>query len=65
MAVIETLFTGFGGWNPVIWVAAFIIAAIIAWLIWLRGESDYKAGTEQTKPFISGNAEPEKGEKNE
>ncbi|ADN36333.1 membrane bound hydrogenase subunit MbhI [Methanolacinia petrolearia DSM 11571] len=62
MAAIETLYTGFGSWNPLIWLAAFIIAIIIAWLIWSRGESDYNKGTEQTKPFISGNAEPEKSE---
>lgn len=62
MTVMESLYTGFGSWNPLIWVVAFIITVIIAWIIWLRGESDYKKDTEQTKPFISGNPEPEKGE---
>ena len=56
-----TLQTGYGSWNPIAWLIAFIIALIILYLLWLRGEKGYKIGTEQTKPYLSGNVEPEKG----
>ena len=61
-AIIDTLYTGFGSWNPLLWFVAFVIAIILAWLIWRRGESGYNKDTQQTKPFISGNAEPDKGD---
>ncbi|KUG20261.1 MAG: hydrogenase [Methanomicrobiaceae archaeon] len=62
MDILSTLDTGHGIWNPVVWLLAAGIAAVIAYLIWAYGESGYKRGTEQTKPFLSGNAEPEKGD---
>lgn len=62
MAFIETLSTGYGSWNPLFWVFAFAIALIIGWVIWRRGESSYKKDTEQVKPYLSGNPEPEKGD---
>lgn len=55
-----TLSTGFGAWNAVFWVIAFIIAFIIGWLIWSRGEKTYDSSAGATAPFLSGNAEPEK-----
>ncbi|MDD1671983.1 MAG: hydrogenase [Methanomicrobiales archaeon] len=61
MNLMTTLSTGSGFWNPVLWLVALIITLIIAYLIWARGERQYKAGTEQVKPFISGNPEPRKG----
>jgi hypothetical protein len=62
MDATVTLITGTGFWNPLFWVAAFIIAFIIAALIWMRGEKDYRKGTEQTTPFLSGNLAPEEEE---
>jgi hypothetical protein len=60
MDVFATLQTGFGFWNPVVWLGALAVALVIAYLIWAFGESGYKKGTEQTKPYLSGNPEPEK-----
>ncbi len=62
MDLLPALETGFGFWNPLIWLGVFAVALVIAYLIWTFGESGYKRGTEQTKPFISGNPEPAKGE---
>ena len=61
MSLITPLLTGYGVWNPVAWLAAFLGAAIIVYLIWRAGESSYKKGTEQGRPYLSGNVEPEKG----
>lgn len=56
-----TLSTGFGSWNPVFLVIAFVIALIIGWIIWSRGEKTFNSGKEAVSPYLSGNAEPEKG----
>jgi hypothetical protein len=61
MIELFTLSTGYGSWNPVFWVIAFAIALIIGWIIWSRGERTYDAGSEASSPYLSGNAEPEKG----
>lgn len=58
--MIGTLTTGFGGWNPLIWLAVTATALLFSYLLWKCGEEDYDADTEQTKPYLSGNAEPEK-----
>ncbi len=57
-----TLSTGFGFWNPLFWVIGFVIALLIAWLIWRRGESTYNQNPLGTAPYLSGNAEPENGQ---
>ncbi|MDD3406982.1 MAG: hydrogenase [Methanomicrobium sp.] len=62
MAFVETMSTGFGGWSPLFWILAFAVSAITGWLIWRRGESSCKTGTEQEKPYLCGNKEPEKGD---
>lgn len=62
MVDIATLQTGTGFWNPILWILAFAIAFIIAFLIWSFGEKDYKKDTQQVKPFLSGNVEPGKGD---
>ena len=61
MDLTAPLLTGYGVWNPLAWLAAFLGAAIIVYLIWRTGESSYKQGTEQGRPYLSGNAEPDKG----
>jgi hypothetical protein len=61
MDLTAPVLTGYGVWNPLAWVIAFIAAAIIVYLIWKTGESSYKRGTEQGRPYLSGNAEPDKG----
>ena len=53
-----TLQTGFGSWNALIWLASFCVALVLAYVIRGAGRKDYRKGTGQTKPFISGNEEP-------
>jgi len=62
MSFSQTLFTGYGNWNPVFWIIGFIVALIISWLLLRRGESGCNRDTEQVKSYLSGNAEPEKGD---
>lgn len=62
MVISTGLSTGYGIWNPVFWVLAFIIGLGIAWLFWRSGLSSYKKGSQQVRPYLSGNAEPAKGE---
>jgi len=61
MDIIAPLLTGYGIWAPVAWMAAFVVVVIIVYLLWKTGESSYKKGTELERPYLSGNAEPEKG----
>jgi hypothetical protein len=61
MTLLAPLLTGYGIWSPLAWLAVFLGAAIIVYLIWRAGESSYKQGTEQARPYLSGNAEPDKG----
>ncbi len=58
--LVETLKTGTGLWNPLIWIVAIVIAFLIVYIIRSLGNKDYKKGTEQTKAFLSGNPEYEK-----
>ncbi|EHQ35658.1 membrane bound hydrogenase subunit MbhI [Methanoplanus limicola DSM 2279] len=62
MVLPETLYTEYGAWSPLYWIIGFIVALIISWIFLLMGESDYKSYTEQVKPYLSGNAEPDKGD---
>ncbi len=61
MNFLGNFITPAGMWNPLIWVFVSLIIFLIAYLIWSRGESRYKKGTEQTLPFLSGYA-PESAE---
>lgn len=55
--VFGLLETGSGSWNAIIWVImVFVIGALVLW-VRNQGEDKYKKGTNQTKPFISGNPE--------
>lgn len=60
MDLAQTLTTGSGTWNPLLWLLAFVVALGIAWLIRTRGRKDFRQG-DGLKPFISGNEEPEDG----
>ncbi|MDI6720300.1 MAG: hydrogenase [Methanomicrobiales archaeon] len=61
MALETALETGYGFWDPLVWILAVAIAAAVAYLIWRAGEEGYKRGTAQTEAFLSGNVQPEKG----
>ena len=50
-----------GYWDPIVWIVAFIVIAIIAYIIRAFGKREHKGG-EQTKPFLSGVEEPSKEE---
>ena len=60
MDVTQTLTTGAGAWNPLLWLLAFVVALAIAGLIRTRGRKDFREG-DGRKPFISGNEEPAAG----
>ena len=62
MDLIAPLLTGYGIWAPGAWLVAFVAAVVIVYLLWKTGESSYKKGTELERPYLSGNAEPEKGD---
>lgn len=59
MVIAWTLQTGFGAWNPAAWLVAFLVALGIALRLRARGRKDYRRGTGQDLPFISGNQEPD------
>ena len=44
-----------GYWGPVLWLIAFLLSLLLAYVIWSRGEKSYKKGSEQVKPFYAGN----------
>jgi len=46
-------------WNPLVWLIAFIVIAIVAYIIRAFGKKEHKKG-EQAKPFLSGVEEPSK-----
>lgn len=54
MEEILKILTGHGYWSPLIWVLAALGALILACLLWSRGRREYKRGTEQEIPFLSG-----------
>jgi len=49
--------TGAGFWSPIIWLIVILFALLIVYIIRSYGQKSYKKGTEQTKPFLSGNPE--------
>ena len=56
-ALLNSLQTGSGFWNPLVWGTAFIIIFLIAYIIRGYGQREYKKDTEQSKVFLSGNPE--------
>ena len=55
--LINTLETGSGLWNPLIFVVAIAIIFLLIYILRGFGNKSYKKGTEQTKVFLSGNKE--------
>jgi hypothetical protein len=55
-----TFETGYGFWNPLIWLVVFLVIALIVIVIRALGEKSYKPQTDQTKPFLAGNPEVSK-----
>lgn len=55
------VYTGFGFWDVLSWIAFFLIGAFFT--LWIRsmGRSDYKKGTDQDEIYWSGNPVPEDG----
>ncbi|MGC9529343.1 MAG: hydrogenase [Candidatus Bipolaricaulaceae bacterium] len=53
------LLTGEGFWSPLVWLALAVGVAALGAIFWSRGRRDYKAGTEQDVPFLSGERVPE------
>ena len=47
-----------GYWNPLVWVIAFTLIFIFAYLLWRRGEKSYKKKSEEVEPFLAGNVPP-------
>ncbi|MCP1662794.1 MAG: hydrogenase [Methanocalculus sp. MSAO_Arc1] len=60
MELTGTLLTGYGFWNPVFLILAGLVTSLVAYLLWRRGVSTYRRGSEQERPYLSGNPEPEK-----
>ena len=48
--MIGTLVTGFGVWNPLIWIVVIAVALLFSWLIWRCGEGAYGADAGTTAP---------------
>lgn len=58
--MVNTLNTGYGFWEPIVFVLAFILLGSIAYLIYSRGNYRVKIEGDKLKPFLSGNVEPRK-----
>ncbi len=54
--ILET-FEGF--WSPLVWTAVAVAVTLLALALRSRGRRDHKKGTEQTAPFLSGEAAPD------
>ena len=46
--------TGFGFWDPIVWLLGLIVMIIAAYLIRSLGEKHHEADTEQATTFFSG-----------
>lgn len=54
MAETIRIVTGQGYWSALVWVAAALGVLVLAGALWSRGHREYKRGTEQELPFLSG-----------
>ncbi len=57
MVFAFSLQSGSGVWHPLVWLAAFAVAAIIARVVLGFGRGSRKTGGDHVKPFLSGNEE--------
>jgi uncharacterized ion transporter superfamily protein YfcC len=57
---LETLKTGSGFWNPLVWIIIIAMAFLLIYVLRSLGKKEYKEKTEQTQSFLSGNPEYEK-----
>ncbi len=56
MTWMENFTSGYGRWQPLIWLAAMVLVWLIAVVIRSFGVKAYKPETKQTEPFLSGDA---------
>lgn len=49
--------TSSGFWNPLIFSVLITVLSIILYLLYLQGRKEYKKGSEQIMPYLSGNIE--------
>ena len=56
-SLLDTFETGSGFWNPIVWLVIIIVAFLIIYILRGFGNRDFKKGSEQVKPFLSGNPE--------
>jgi len=59
-SLLETLKTGSGFWNPIIWIIVIAVAFLLVYVIRSLAKKEYKEKTGQTQSFLSGNPEYEK-----
>jgi hypothetical protein len=59
MNLALTLQTGYGAWDPLVWLLVFVVTLIASYVIRGMGEKKYREDTDQTRPFLSGNKVPE------
>ncbi len=52
---MKTLVTGFGLWNPLVWVIAFVLVYIGIKFLQDHGKPDTEKGGDMVLPFTSGN----------
>ena len=57
----NTVFSGFGYWNALIWLFFFGVAAAFAFYFRSHGRNDYRKGTSQDEIFYFGNSVPQDG----
>ncbi len=55
-----TLSTGYGAYDPLLWVVVLLVALLLAWFLRSFGRADFTVTGDKAKPFLSGNEEPEK-----
>jgi hypothetical protein len=55
--LLETLKTGSGFWNPLIWGIAIVVAFLLMYILRSFGKTTYKKDTDQVQSFFSGNPE--------
>ena len=57
----NTIFSGFGYWNALIWLFFFGVSAAFAFYFSSYGRNDYRKGTPQDEIYYSGNPVPQDG----